>query len=93
MDYMFIHAIGLLIIGAIYGILAHQKPKNNRKQTSVAALMITGILLFSGSLIILSITNIGWLGAITPIGGVAFVAGWLVFASDLYAAQKEMNKA
>jgi uncharacterized membrane protein YgdD (TMEM256/DUF423 family) len=36
-----------------------------------------GILIFSGSLYILSITNIRWLGAITPLGGLAFIAGWL----------------
>lgn len=39
-------------------------------------LFIVGILLFSGSLYILSITGISWLGAITPLGGVAFLAGW-----------------
>jgi len=37
-----------------------------------------GILVFSGSLYILSITNIRWLGAITPIGGLFFLAGWVM---------------
>ncbi|CAH9049539.1 hypothetical protein PSECIP111951_03795 [Pseudoalteromonas holothuriae] len=41
-------------------------------------LLIVGILLFSGSLYILAITGIKWLGAITPIGGVCFIAAWLV---------------
>lgn len=45
---------------------------------------IAGILLFSGSLYILSITGIRWLGAITPIGGVAFLAGWLLLAWGVY---------
>lgn len=40
-------------------------------------LLFAGILIFSGSLYILSLTNIRWLGAITPIGGVALLAGWL----------------
>lgn len=40
-------------------------------------LFVAGILIFSGSLIVLSLTGIRWLGAITPIGGVAFLAGWL----------------
>lgn len=39
-----------------------------------------GILLFSGSLYVLAITNIRWLGAITPFGGVSFLAGWLWLA-------------
>ena len=37
-----------------------------------------GILVFSGSLYLLAVTNIRWLGAITPIGGVLFLAGWLL---------------
>lgn len=39
-------------------------------------LFMAGIIIFSGSLYILSLTGIRWLGAITPIGGVAFLAGW-----------------
>jgi uncharacterized membrane protein YgdD (TMEM256/DUF423 family) len=39
-----------------------------------------GILVFSGSLYLLVLTDTGWLGAITPIGGVAFIAGWLLLA-------------
>lgn len=41
-------------------------------------LFILGIFLFSGSLYALSLTGIRWFGAITPIGGVAFLGGWLV---------------
>jgi uncharacterized membrane protein YgdD (TMEM256/DUF423 family) len=43
-------------------------------------LFLAGILLFSGSLYLLVLTNRRWLGAITPLGGVAFVAGWLCLA-------------
>ena len=39
-------------------------------------LFVAGIVIFSGSLYILSLTGIRWLGAITPIGGVAFIIGW-----------------
>jgi uncharacterized membrane protein YgdD (TMEM256/DUF423 family) len=41
---------------------------------------IAGILIFSGSLYTLVLTDTSWLGAVTPIGGVAFIAGWLLFA-------------
>ncbi len=41
---------------------------------------LAGILIFSGSLYILTITGLRWLGAITPIGGVAFLIGWLLLA-------------
>ena len=40
-------------------------------------LFVAGVVVFSGSLYILVLSGIGWLGAITPLGGVAFVAGWL----------------
>jgi uncharacterized membrane protein YgdD (TMEM256/DUF423 family) len=45
-------------------------------------LLMAGVLIFSGSLYLLAITNVRWLGAITPIGGLCFLAGWawLVFA-------------
>jgi uncharacterized membrane protein YgdD (TMEM256/DUF423 family) len=38
---------------------------------------LAGILIFSGSLYLLAITNLKWFGAITPIGGLSFLAGWL----------------
>jgi uncharacterized membrane protein YgdD (TMEM256/DUF423 family) len=41
---------------------------------------IFGIILFSGSLYLLAITGVRWLGAITPLGGVAFIAGWVALA-------------
>jgi len=43
-------------------------------------LFLLGIILFSGSLFLLVFTRVGWLGAITPLGGVAFLAGWLCLA-------------
>ncbi len=43
-------------------------------------LFVAGILIFSGSLYILSITGARWLGAVTPIGGLCFTIGWLVLA-------------
>lgn len=45
--------------------------------TAAGWLFITGIALFSGSLYVLSLTGIRWLGAVTPLGGVAFLAGWV----------------
>jgi uncharacterized membrane protein YgdD (TMEM256/DUF423 family) len=70
--YQMFHSIGILITG----LLIH-KFNINILNWSVY-LFIAGILIFSGSLYILSITNIKWLGAITPIGGLAFIAGWII---------------
>ena len=44
-------------------------------------LFVAGIVIFSGSLYLLAITETRWLGAITPLGGLAFLAGWLCLAS------------
>ena len=47
-------------------------------------LLLAGLIIFSGSLYILALSNIRWLGAITPIGGVAFLAGWLCLALGVW---------
>ncbi len=49
-------------------------------------LFVLGIILFSGSLFLFVLTRIGWFGAITPIGGVAFLAGWLLLAFSAWRA-------
>lgn len=74
-SYHFYHTLGLLGLG----ILAMIKPE--WKGLSLAAWgMLLGILIFSGSLYILSLTGITWLGAIPPLGGVGFILGWLALA-------------
>ena len=70
-EYQFYHALGLLLIGLI-GF--HIKSK----YLSWAGLFITiGIILFSGSLYVLTLSGIKAIGAITPVGGLSFVAGWI----------------
>jgi uncharacterized membrane protein YgdD (TMEM256/DUF423 family) len=70
-EYQFYHALGLLAVG----ILAHSM-QNSRALKWSGALMVVGIVLFSGSLYALAITGMHWLGAVTPVGGVAFIAAW-----------------
>jgi uncharacterized membrane protein YgdD (TMEM256/DUF423 family) len=50
-------------------------------------LFVVGTVLFSGSLYLLALTGIRWLGAITPLGGVAFLAGWLCLALAVLRAR------
>lgn len=47
-------------------------------------LFVAGVVLFSGSLYLLVFTGVRWLGAITPLGGVAFIAGWLLLAYAVF---------
>jgi uncharacterized membrane protein YgdD (TMEM256/DUF423 family) len=71
-DYHFYHALGLLLIG----ILAVSYPSELVKWSAI--LLTAGIVLFSGSLYALAISGIKWLGAITPLGGISFIAGWVL---------------
>lgn len=68
--YHLLHAVAL--IGVAW--LAAQYP--SQLTTWAGILIATGIVIFSGSLYLLVLTRTSWLGAITPIGGVAFLAGW-----------------
>lgn len=73
-QYHLIHGLGLVLIGLYAGMTEHAS------LTLWAGWLITaGIILFSGSLYALSLTGIRKLGAITPLGGVAFLAGWVMF--------------
>jgi uncharacterized membrane protein YgdD (TMEM256/DUF423 family) len=78
--YHFIHALGLLIVSFLPRINALTIPA----ATWVCGLLLAGILIFSGSLYVLAVTGIRTLGAITPFGGVAFIAGWLMLAFLLF---------
>jgi uncharacterized membrane protein YgdD (TMEM256/DUF423 family) len=79
--YQFYHALALLIIGVLCFHINHPAMR------WAAFCFVGGILVFSGSLYILCLSGITWLGAITPIGGVLFIAGWLCL---LYAIAKTL---
>ena len=69
-QYQFIHSIGIILLVLLY-----------RQQAQVtlvwsAGFMLAGIVLFSGSLYALALTEIRWFGPITPVGGLCFIIGW-----------------
>ncbi|MDB5256523.1 MAG: hypothetical protein JWM14_1218 [Chitinophagaceae bacterium] len=76
--YQFYHTLALLMVGIIY--FQHQ----NKWMDWAAYGFAAGIIIFSGSLYILCATNIGKWGAVTPIGGLALIAGWVCLAIGLY---------
>lgn len=82
--YHFIHAIGILLIA----LLARTDAISPAGQGRAAGLLLVGILIFSGSLYALSISGVRILGAITPIGGIAFIAGWLLLAYEATRVQR-----
>ena len=82
--YHFVHALGILLVA----LLARTTAITPVAQTRVAWLLLTGIIIFSGSLYALAVTGMRILGAITPIGGLAFIIGWLVLAYEAFRVQK-----
>jgi uncharacterized membrane protein YgdD (TMEM256/DUF423 family) len=72
--YQMYHALGLLLVAYLA----------TYKEATLARLagwlFVAGTVLFSGSLYVLTVTGITWLGAVTPLGGLAFLAGWLALA-------------
>jgi uncharacterized membrane protein YgdD (TMEM256/DUF423 family) len=72
--YHMYHALAIVAVG----LAAAQWPESG--VGLAGCLFAAGIMVFSGSLYVLAITGTKWLGAITPIGGVAFLAGWAVLA-------------
>lgn len=74
-QYHVYHALGLLAVG----LLAAQLPASGALRWS-GGLMLAGTLLFSGSLYLLAISGQRWLGAITPLGGTAWIVAWLLLA-------------
>lgn len=71
--YHLVHALGILVVTAM----------NRPASGKISLLLAAGILLFSGSLYLLALTRVTTLGAVTPLGGVAFLAAWLWLAWDL----------
>jgi len=76
--YHFLHAIGILIVA----LLARAGVIGAAGEGRVGWLLLIGIVVFSGSLYALAISGVRILGAITPIGGLAFIAGWLLLAYE-----------
>ena len=86
-EYQFFHSLGLLAIGAL------DKVNARHCHTIAAWTMLAGILVFSGSLYALSLSGIRWLGMITPIGGLGFLAAWLVLALGYLAGGRNSGNA
>ena len=75
--YQMYHALGLVLLGLLgmsTSFTISQLP---------ALFFVIGIIIFSGTLYLIPLTGIRWLGAITPIGGIAFIAGWFILIYNI----------
>ena len=77
--YHFIHAMGLLVVS----ILLRLGAVSLTAGSWVCALLLAGVIIFSGSLYLLAVTGIRSFGAITPIGGLSFIVAWVLLAIAL----------
>lgn len=77
-QYQMFHALALLVVA-----LAYAYAGDSNKVRWAGRLFQLGIVLFSGSLYVLAISGLKWFGAITPLGGVSFLAGWMMLALSL----------
>ena len=75
-QYHFYHSFALLVVG----VIALSQPQTVLLKSS-GYLFILGLVVFSGSLYLLSITGVRWLGAITPLGGLALIGAWACLAA------------
>ena len=80
-QYQFYHALALLATGLLL-----QRDPGNRRLRSAGWLFFAGIIAFSGSLYLLACRDliaipVAWVGPVTPLGGVCFIAGWIAVAS------------
>jgi uncharacterized membrane protein YgdD (TMEM256/DUF423 family) len=82
--YQFYHSFAILFAG----VLMYQFPSRNMNRAAVC--FAVGILIFSGSLYALSITGVRTLGAITPVGGVLFIAGWILLYLGINAKKRPL---
>ena len=73
-EYQVYHSLGLFAVAFVSNF------QNNKKVKFSGYFMILGIILFSGSLYLLSITEVRWIGMITPAGGVCFIIAWILLA-------------
>ncbi|MBE76942.1 MAG: hypothetical protein CMG41_04305 [Candidatus Marinimicrobia bacterium] len=76
--YLMYHALGIISLG----ILAYSVPDNVVEIPII--IMIIGIVLFSGSLYLISINGYAKLGVITPLGGTAFIVSWVLLAINIF---------
>lgn len=80
--YMFYHTLALFVV-----VLALTRWPGSNLPVWSGWLFVVGIVFFTGSLVLMAFTGQRWLGAITPIGGVAFIVGWLLLAWTAFQAK------
>lgn len=88
-DYLFIHALAIFMVSFLFELFPKQASHWQRVNWS----FVLGVLLFSGSLFVWSVTDIHGLVFLTPIGGLLFLAGWLQLVWGVNSAINQYTKS
>ena len=80
-QYHFYHGLGLMLVGLV---IANLSDVVNVGLRWVPWLLLIGVVLFSGSLYALALFDLRWLGVVTPLGGLSFIAGWVLLTVVLW---------
>lgn len=91
-SYLQYHALAMLVVSWLAS--GRDLPDvSARLLLHAAQAFAAGILFFSGSLVVLAVTGITWLGAVAPVGGVAFMAGWVLAAVGISRSRLPRTEA
>jgi uncharacterized membrane protein YgdD (TMEM256/DUF423 family) len=85
-EYQMYHALGLVAVGLLC------RSRSSKSLATAGWSFLLGIVFFSGSLYVLTLTGTTWWGAITPIGGVLFTVGWLALAIAAFSPVKASTR-
>lgn len=83
-QYHFYHGLGVMIVGVVMMNLPNRKILR-----WTPLLLLLGVLFFSGSLYLITLFDLAWLGIVTPFGGLFFIAGWLLLSISLFTSKVE----
>ena len=76
--YQMYDSLGIMILGGAFLYIPHNLIYLH------SYFIIFGTIIFSGTLYLIVFTNLSWMGAITPVGGLCLILGWLIFAYNIY---------
>ncbi len=82
LNYQVMHSFAIMLVS----MLAPMEILSIANSHRICLVFLVGIILFSGSLYLLAFTNNRWYGAFTPLGGIAFILGWVLLAKDIFGS-------
>lgn len=90
--YQIYHGLGLIVLGLCRAVMPEERLLDRRLMRWSALSMFGGVILFSGSLYLLSLSSLQGFGVITPVGGLLLIAGWLLFGIAVFKGRRHLKR-